>query len=156
MTVNRKEVIVGYRNLDVKCWIVGEPVSRKAPLALARAESGEYVRLLSFLMRGRNVLIGLKDVTWVWDLSGVGTVKQFMHGADAVSPDERLVISLGQYLGLGGQGYTPLTLWDITSGSVVGDLSTARGMLAVSAAFAGDGSAVLASTVGGEILVWRR
>jgi hypothetical protein len=82
-------------------------------------------------------------------------VKRFPQGADAVSSDERMAVTVGQYLGLGTQGYTPLTLWDLNTGAEITTVNTARGMLAVSAAFTRDGTALLASTNAGEILVWR-
>lgn len=152
------KLAAAYLNLSVKYWDLGANTSRQAPLPAATGNSAKYydVRALSFLAAGRRLLVGLKGVTWLWDVASEGgAVRQLAHAADAVSPDERIVVSVGEYVGLGAQGYTPLTLWDLSSGAEIATVNTARGMLAVSATFTKDGSALLASTIAGEILVWR-
>ncbi|PYU76586.1 MAG: hypothetical protein DMG49_01230, partial [Acidobacteria bacterium] len=146
-----------YRNWGVKYWDLKANTSREMPLPPATSHpESEYVRMLSFLAGGRRLLVGLKSVTWLWDVTSEGgVVRRLEHAADAVSPDERIVVSVGGYIGLGAQGYTPLTLWDLNSGAEIATLNTTRGMLPVSATFTKDGSALLASTISGEILVWR-
>jgi WD40 repeat protein len=151
------KLAAAYRNLSVKYWDLEANTSRQAPLPPATSNTG-YVRALSLLTAGRRLLIGLKGVTWLWDVTSEGgaAVRQLAHSADAVSPDERIVVSVGEYVGLGAQGYTPLALWDLSSGAEIATVNTPRGMLAVSATFTKDGSALLASTNSGEILVWRQ
>lgn len=150
-----KHLAAAYRDSSVRYWDTGANSSLQAPPS-TQAAAGEYVRMLSFLMGGRKILVGLKSGTWLWDLSAApSAVRRFPQGADAVSPDERIAVTLGQYVGLGAQGYTPLTLWDLNTGGEITTVNTARGMLAVSAAFTRDGTALLASTNAGEILVWR-
>jgi WD40 repeat protein len=150
-----KHLAAAYRDSSVRYWDTGANSFLQAPPS-TQAAAGEYVRMLSFLMGGRKILVGLKSGTWLWDLSAApSAVRRLPRGADAVSPDERIAVTLGQYVGLGAQGYTPLTLWDLNTGGEITTVNTARGMLAVSAAFTRDGTALLASTNAGEILVWR-
>jgi WD40 repeat protein len=98
------ELAAAYRNLSVKYWDLRANTSRQAPLQL-ETNNTEYVRTLSFLTAGRRLLFGLKGVTWVWDVTSEGgAVRQLAHATDAVSPDERIVVSIGEYVGLGAQG----------------------------------------------------
>jgi len=155
VTPDGKHLAAAYRDSSVRYWDTGANSFLQAP-PLTQAAAGEYVRMLSFLVGGRKILVGLNSGTWLWDLrAATGAVRRFPLGADAVSPDERIAVTLGQYLGLGAQGYTPLTLWDLNTGGEITTVNTARGMLAVSAAFTRDGAALLASTNAGEVLVWR-
>ena len=147
-----KHVAAGYRDSSLKYWTVGGNGVRQAPLASAM--SGGYLRMASFIANDRKIVLGLKDGTAIWDVTS-NDLRRFPQGADAVSPDDRMAVTVGQYLGLGAQGYTPLVLWDLATGAEIATVNTARGMLAVSAAFTRDGTALLASTNAGEVLLWR-
>jgi len=117
-------------------------------------DTNQYIRMLSFVTADR-VLVSFGGTSWLVNVSSEkGDIRFFPRRADALAPDGRTVVSVGDYVGGGGQGYTPLTIWDLNTGDEIATLNTPRGMLAVSATFTRNGTALLASTNGGEILVW--
>ena len=152
VTSDGKTIAAAYEDASLRLWPVGGNRARLAPLA--KAKSDMRFRVLTFIANGHKVVVALGNETVVWDLA-TDRVNRLPRGADAVSPDDKIAVTIGEYVGEGTQGYTPLVLWNLANGAEIATLKTASGMLASSATFTPDGTALLASTNAGEVLVWQ-
>jgi Double zinc ribbon/WD domain, G-beta repeat len=133
-------------------WNESTGASREFDLRTS-GNTAQYIRMLSFVTEDK-VLASIGDTSWLLDLSTKQSgIRSFSRRGDALAPDGRTVISVGDYVGLGPQGYTPLTVWDLNTGDEITTLNCPCGVVA-SAAFTRNGAALLASTISGEILVW--
>jgi len=150
-----RQVAALYTNLKIaRYWNAGAGTFHEFELRTMRDTTTRHIDVLSFVMADK-VLVSFGGTSWLLDVSSEkGGIRSFPRRADALAPDGRTVVSVGDYLGLGGQGYTPLTIWDLNTGDEIATLNTPRGMLVASATFTRNGTALLASTIGGEILVW--
>ena len=93
------------------------------------------------------------DVAWIWDTSVKGTsgLIRIDFGVDALSPDNRLAVSIGKYVGSGPNGYTRLTVRELKTGGKTQEFTIPSDVVA-SAVISQTGNDLLLSTIGGRIL----
>jgi WD40 repeat protein len=116
----------------------------------------DRVQLLRFGPPGSDeIIVGAGQQTFVWRYtSAEGQTRRIPLGAGALSPDGRVAVSIGKYVGSGPGGYSPVTFWDYRQQLPLATKSSPQGMLITVAAFSKDGRALICGTNGGEIIVW--
>jgi WD40 repeat protein len=141
-------------------WTLGVWDARKftqiANANFAPLDKDEHALQLMFGPPGSDqVLFRTSKRTDIWHyLSPQNFVNLLSQNVSAISPDGRVAVTIGGYVGSGPNGYCPVTFWDLLLHSPLVTKNSPPGTLITVAAFSKDGRRLVCGTNGGEIIVW--